>query len=492
MVSYLSKSKYLLALQCTKRLWLELNAPYKAPPLSESQRRIFENGTQVGIEARTRFPEGILITTNKYGLEQGVQETQQALNDGRSIIFEAVFLYDFIYAIADIITKNDDGSWTLIEVKSSTSVHDEHIHDLALQKYILEQAGLIISQVQLMHINSQYVHPNSSDLFTIVTVNEQVARVFPEVSNNLRKFQILAQNETEPDIPIGPQCKQPFPCPFKGYCWPEADEQVVFNIPKLSTPQKEDLRRQGIIFLNQIPSDYPLNGAGWDYINRILNQEVRIDRDAIKTQLATLQYPIYFFDFETDALPMPKFNGTTPYQQIPFQYSCHVLSAEGELEHFDYLHTGEDDPRLALAQSLVANIGETGSIVAYSAQFERDVLIKLAEFVDEYAIPLRSMADRLWDQLDIFRYYYKHYGFGASNSIKNVLPVLVPELSYKNLNVRKGDQAQSVWAAMIKSTDANSKNRMIEDLREYCKLDTLAMVKIHQVLTEQTNGKNLH
>ena len=484
---HLSKSRYLSGLQCKKRLWLEVNEPAKASTISTTQQKILDQGTEVGIRARLYFPGGLLIEIDHSMLEQNILETQQALTRNCPTIFEAAFSHDCVYVIADIITRNSDASWDLIEVKSSTTVHDEHIHDLALQKYVLEQSGLAVKRVRVMHINNQCVAPDLSHLFTSEDVTRQVERVIPDVPGHLAAFKLLLQRDTAPDVSIGRQCKQPHPCPYLEYCRQHVKKETVFDIPRLSNTKKDNLRKRGIIALDQLPPDYPLLESQRAYVERILKKQVWIDHEAIKAKLAKLRYPLYFLDFETEASAIPRFNGTRPYQQIPFQYSCHILLPDGRLEHRDYLHPDRTDPRPALIEALLGCIGNEGSVIAYNAGFEKTVLIELADSFPAYATRLKSITGRLWDQLDIFKAHYKHYDFGSSTSIKRVLPVLVPELSYSELNVNKGDQAQSVWNRMITTEAPAAKAKMAEDLKEYCQLDTLAMVKIHQVLTAQVN-----
>jgi hypothetical protein len=240
--------------------------------------------------------------------------------------------------------------------------------------------------------------------------------------------------------------------------------------------------------IEQIPDDYPLTERQWAYIHRMRNNRVDIDVEAINTKLAELVYPLYFLDFETDNPPIPRVDGAKPYQQIPFQFSCHIMQKDGSIKHRDYLHTDITDPRPSLVEALLSCIESEGSVIAYNANFERNVLIDLAGSFPEKSAQLHSIASRLWDQLDIFKEYYRHYGFGNSNSIKNVLPVLVPQSSYSDLAIQKGDQAQAVWDSLIRMEDGPAKSQLCEDLRAYCRQDTLAMVAIHRVL----NGKTSH
>jgi hypothetical protein len=171
-----------------------------------------------------------------------------------------------------------------------------------------------------------------------------------------------------------------------------------------------------------------------------------------------------------------------PYQQLPFQYSVHVLEADGTMQHREYLHTTGDDPRPALAKQLVKEIGPCGSVVVYNARFERGVLLELARALPKHQPALRGMMARLWDQLDIFRNDYLDPAFEGSNSIKKVLPVLVPELSYDDLHVKRGDQAQTVWQMLLNAKDEERREELAAQLRAYCERDTFAMAAIHEAL----------
>ena len=238
----------------------------------------------------------------------------------------------------------------------------------------------------------------------------------------------------------------------------------------------------GVLYLADVPASYALTAAQRAFVDFHAQEQVIVDRAAIQKALAALQFPLYFLDFETIDYAIPIFDGCKPYQHVPFQYSCHMLAADGTLTHCDYLHTDATDPRRPLAESLLRHIGATGSLIAYNIPFERGVLLHLAEHLPAYASRLQGMADRLWDQLPIFRQHYRDYRFGKSNSLKAVLPVIVPAMSYTMLDVQNGAQAQVVWEAMIGEGETAVKQTMIQQLRDYCHLDTLAMVEIQRAL----------
>ena len=478
----LSKSKYQSGLQCKKKLWLEINDREKASPLSKAVERIFEQGTEVGIEARKRFPGGLLIEYDRTNPSSSVDKTQEAIKDGAEVLFEGAFIFDDVLVLADVLLKNNDNSWDFIEVKSTTKVKAQHIPDLAIQKYVIEGAGLIINKTNLMYLNSRCVYPNFDNLFVIEDVSQQVADLSESVPNNVMGFKEVISEEAEPDTAIGPQCNDPYECSFKEYCWEFAGNRAVFDIPGLNKNKKVILQDKGILTLEQLPKDFPLSDTQWDYVHRILNKDTYIDIEGIREKLNELEYPIHFLDFETYNPAIPYFDGMSPYNQFPFQYSCHVLGENGELDHYEYLHTENTDPRKPLAEMLLSSISGAGSVVAYFAGFEKSILENLCECFPEYSAKLQSIIDRLWDQLIIFKYHYKHYAFGGTNSLKSVLPVVVPELSYEDLEVQGGTDAQAVWDEMINTDDEKQKERMIKELKEYCRMDTLAMVEIHKKL----------
>lgn len=468
---------------CQKRLWLQANRPTEATPSSVAEEHIKAEGTRVGIKAREMlFPTGALIT--EIGMA-ALAPTQVALATQPPAIFEATFCYDDILVMCDILVNNGDGSWDLIEVKASTRLKSETIHDVAIQTYVLRGAGINLRRQRVMLINnSETIRPDHTNLYVDRDVTHQITDTLVEVQRRRADFRDLIAQPDEPSVSIGNHCQKPHCCPFKTYCWQDVPEPSIFSIPRLKGQIKTELAAQGILHLADLPEGFPLAAKQQSAVELMLYKREEIDREALRRQLQTLAYPIYFLDFETDASAIPCHSSLKPYEQIPFQYSCHIRTADGQLSHREYLHTDQSDPRHPLLENLLMDIGPVGSVVVYNAPFERGVLRKLAELFPSYADPLQSIIDRLWDQLDVFKHHYQSYRFGGSNSIKKVLPVVAPHLSYSELAVNRGDQAQAVWNRMIELPDSSEKRKLIADLLAYCKLDTLAMVEIQRHLEE--------
>ena len=480
MQNYLTKSKYLSGVQCHKRLWYEENQPERAADISISQRRIFDQSKKVGILARNHFPEGILI--NAADPLNSIEQTKETIRRGDSCIFEAAFIFNDVLVRCDILEK-DSNSWRITEVKASTSVKDEYIHDLAIQKYVLTGHGLSISETQLMFINNKdCVYPDLSNLFTIEDVTDQVDSLIDNVSNYIETFKTVLGKDVEPNVLIGEQCDKPNRCPFKTHCWKSVPKKSIFTIPRLRWKKKNELIEMGIFNILDLPTDFPLSQKQQTYVNSILDGQPEIDNAAIQRLISDLEYPIHFLDFETDNPAIPRFDGLHPYQQFPFQYSCHVLHPNDEVKHYEYLHTDISDPRKSLLESLLNHVLDYGSVVVYNESFEKGILKSLADFFPEHALALQSTIDRLWDLLDIFKNHYMHPDFCGSNSLKAVLPVLVPSLDYQDLDVRDGTEAQATWNLMLNTEDETEKNEWINRLKAYCKTDTLATVEIYKAL----------
>lgn len=481
----LTKTNYLAYTQCAKAFWLEKYKPeLSSPPDPDLQRRL-RVGQEVDKLARERYSGGILIPYRPHP-EDMAPLTAQAIAGGSETLFQATFNVDDLLVKVDILTQTETG-WHLIEVKSSTKYkEDEYLADVAFQVYVLQQAGIPITQASVMHLNSECRYPDLSNLFTLTDITETALAHLSQVESDVADMrQIAALTEKLPDIGIGRHCIKPYQCPFYVHCWQGITGQTIYDIPHLKRPKEVQLEAAGIQLVAEIPAGFALGDKrATAFVETIQQEQLDMDQAAIQSELNKLVYPLYFFDFETIDYAIPVFDDCKPYQKIPFQYSCHILEADGTLTHRNYLHTNTADPRRPLTEALLDHIGETGSIIVYYATFERDRLCELAEAFPEHAPRLLSMVDRLWDQLDIFKKHVRDYRFGGSNSLKSVLPVLVPTLSYKLLDVQNGTQAQVVWEEMIGEGETAVKEGMVQQLRDYCHLDTLAMVEIHQVLLQ--------
>lgn len=486
----LSKSRYIAGKQCAKKLYLGKYHRELATPISAGQQALFTQGDQVGAWALKRFPNGKDATPETYyNYGRSIEQTKQWIEDDESVIYEATFFHDEVMAALDIFVQQD-GKKIAIEVKSSTKVHDYHLDDGALQYWVMNNAGYAPDVFYLMHINNQYVRDGQIDpeqLFHMEDITEQVLLKQNEVALKLQELkQVLAQKET-PKVEIGTHCRNPFECEFKEHCWKHIPENSVFDISRISSKAWNYVDR-GIYGIKDIPEGDYFSERQQIQIDGVKHNNSFIDKGAIKSFLDEWQYPLYFFDFETIGPAIPVYDGTSPYKQYAVQYSLHVLNdKKSELTHTEYLPDFDQDPREELIIRMIEELETFGSIVTYNMGFEKGKIKQLAADFPQYEKQLMAINDRIVDLLIPFRraWYYTPEMKGSA-SIKAVLPSLCsydPDLDYKSLGISNGGDASTILKALAERTVLPKKIESIrKDLLAYCKLDTLAMVKIWEVL----------
>ena len=474
----LSKSRIIAHLQCPRRLWLQINKP-ELQIVDVSQQARMDAGNVVGDLARHQYPNGLLIDGADLG--QAIEDTASQLAKSKRLpVFEATFKQDGVLVRNDLLLPVK-GGYHLAEVKSSTQVKDYHLNDVAIQAYVTEQAGVSLSRISVIHIDNSFVYPGSRNytgLFTPVDVTEKARQLIPLVPEWIKTAQETLAGP-EPDVEPGPQCHDPFDCPFIDYCHPPED-LTAHPVELLPHSQKlaATLRSEGYSDIRDIPKGRLNTDRHVRMWKSITTGKPMLDK-AVRNDMSTLSYPRYFIDFETISFAAPIWAGTRPYQQVPFQWSCHSQSHTGTLKHAEWLADDRGDPRRGFAESLINLIGPRGTLLAYNAAFERKRLEELAEAIPQYADALLDLVDRMVDLLQITRDRYYHPDMRGSWSIKKVLPTIAPELSYQGLSVADGGMAQDAFMALLHTDTAeNQKIQIRQDLLTYCERDTFAMVEI--------------
>jgi len=482
----ISKSKYLSGLQCHKLLWYYYNRPDEIPAPDAGTQAIFDAGHEVGKLAQSLFPGGTAIKWDR-DAEKMLEPTKKLLAE-RKPIFEAAVKYGNAYAIADILAPVDNDGWDLIEVKSGTAVKDINLPDVAIQRYACRNSGIRLSKSFLMHINNQYVRQGDIEpekLFTKEDISEQTRELELQVEANLEKMVEIIQAEKCPDIKIGPYCSNPYECPLKERCWAFLPESNVFSLYRGKTLGFE-LLQQKIQKLADIPPGTKLNSSQSIQLKCAKTNKPHIDKKGIANFLSTLQYPYYFLDFETVGLAIPFYDGTRPYQNIPFQFSLHIVQKEGgKQEHHSFLVEGKADPRPEILKELKSLLGNSGSIIAYNSSFEAGCLDGCAESYPQYSEWVQQIKQRIIDLLIPFRsFYYYHPKQGGSASLKSVLPALTGR-GYQGMEIADGGTASREYARVtFGDAGEEEKQKVRKQLEEYCGLDTEGMIWIVEELTK--------
>lgn len=493
-MTYLSKSKYCSLWQCPKILWLQKNKP-EASQTDDSLTARLEAGTEVGALARELFGPYVDVTSykeEKLDIPQMITSTREALDQGRPVICEAAFSHKGLYCAVDILKKENEG-WAIYEVKSSTS-EDKAVYcaDLAYQKYVLENCGIKVTGTYLVYINKDYVFDGNlkiQELFKIADLAPGVSLEEKNIETNLALAENILKASEEPEMDLSLNCMDPYACRFWSYCSDHLPSPSVFDLYRLPAKKKFEYYQKGYVTYEDLIKNVTITNE--KQVRQIKyglqDKGTHIEKENIRDFLDTLSYPLYFLDFETIQPVIPKFIGTRPYAQIPFQYSLHYIESEGgELKHKEFLAESGPDPRRTLAEKLCQDIPLDVCVTAYNKAFECYRLKELAKAFPDLEDHLMNIHDNMIDLLTPFQSsYYYNRAIGGSFSIKSVLPAIFPddpELNYKALKgVQNGDDAMNLFPK-IQYMEPEDQAKARQSLLEYCKLDTYAMVKIWQEL----------
>jgi hypothetical protein len=485
-ISMLSKSRYLSGLQCYLRLWHSCFNRELASKITPAQQALFDTGHRVGRLATRLFPEGILIREDHLHHQKAVQTTEHVLLDPNvSSIFEAAFLYHDVRIRVDILKRLDNEQWDMIEVKSSTSVKDIHLPDVAIQYYVLNGSGLKINRVYLLLINNQYIYDGNrldlDNLFYFSDVTDQTLLIQDEISLRINEQKKMLDNSDAPVIQPSRHCTTPFTCEFWEYCTKDMPEHWIFYLHGISQKKFNELTGMSVVDIKNIPDAFNLTELQERMKKCVRNNDTYVSK-RLHAQLTNLEYPVHFLDFETMNPAIPLYANTSPYEVIPFQWSDHILHKDGSLVHKEYLCEDRKDPREDFTRTLLENLDGMGSIFIYTT-YEKTIIKRLAEHLPQYRDDLLCIPNRFKDLCSIIRHYFYHPGFHGSFSLKSVLPVLVPEMSYNTLSIKDGSHASSEYLRLIyPDTPSGEKKKIKEDLLAYCRQDTLAMVRIRDQL----------
>ncbi len=490
----ISKSKFVAGAQCLKRLYLQVHQPELAAEPDASGYGIMEQGNEVGRLAHQLFPGGVKVDGSA-GLEQAIRTTQELIaNPEVPAIFEGTFSNGDVLVRVDILHRRRDNRWRLIEVKSTTDLKDYHLDDVAIQHRVVSRSGLDLASSSLAHINRNYVFDGGSidvrRFFKIRNLTRRIERLLPKLTFLLRsEFRVLAFPQPPP-IPVGPHCTDPITCEFFDRCNPPRPDDHIGYIPRIHASAVEELAEMGVESIRDIPDDFPLNERQRRAAMCVQTGQPWFSTD-LSEELEALKYPLCFMDFETINPAIPRFAGMRAYDQIPFQWSVHVLREPGaEPEHYEFLATDSNDPRREFISSLCAALGDRGSIMVYNQQFESQRLSELAAWLPEHAKRIENIHNRMWDLLPVIRNHVYHPAFRGSYSLKSVLPVLVPEMTYEGMEVPDGQAAGLAWESLTRDRlDGAERERIKKALFDYCGQDTLAMVNLLKCLLQKTIGE---
>lgn len=486
---YLSKTDYVKRYTvCPSYLWLCKFKPEVVP--TDEQEIIkarLEQGNEIERYARQLFPEGLLIESKA---TKAKLDTEKAIVEGATTLFQATVITESgLLAMADVIKKDVRAdTWTLYEVKSTNSVKKEHVLDLTFQRVAFEEAGYKLSKIKIIYLNKDYerqIQVDPSKLLLVEDVTDKTSELVDIVKAQTKDAIEWLERKEEPKTCSCRLNSRSKHCPTFQYLNPDIPEYSVFNISRIGGKKLGILIDGDILNVEDVPDDIKLSVIQQNQVDVAKSKQPRIDRKAIAEQLSGLEFPLYFLDYETVSTALPVFNKCHPYQQIPFQYSLHILRKPGGVpEHYEYLARDKQTlPAQNLLEALSGQVGNTGSVVTWNKSFEAGRNREMAAQYPKYKDLMESINERVFDLMEIFsKQLYIHHDFKGKTSIKKVLPVLVDGFTYDDMDISNGQAAALRWYEAVTADDPELANKTYESLLEYCKLDTLAMVEIYNRL----------
>jgi hypothetical protein len=484
---HLTKSRYIAGLQCPRRLWLVVHEPmpYEEPVAGSP----LDMGHDIGTKAHLLFPGGVLVTEEPWQHAEAVAHTKALMDDEQvPAIFEAAFEFDGIRIRVDVMERLASGAWGIREVKSSTSLKDHYLDDIALQAYVLRGAGIAVSSIELLHVNAAYVRGSGGicwrDFFARMDIGEAVAARLVDLPSHLPAMRDYLAMTDLPDVEPGKQCGTPYSCEFLDRCTADKPADWINHLPYLTPARADALKTLGIEAISAIPADFPLTWKQAIIRDATASGQPYISPDLVHL-LGGYGPPACYVDFEAMMPPIPLYEGTRPYQTIPFQWSLHAVTEDGVLHHREFLASGDHDPRRRFAETLIESLDAfDGPIIVYSA-YEKTRLNELVREFPDLGLSLRAIIARLADLLPIVRGAVYHPEFWFSNSIKSVAPALCPGFGYDDLEgVADGVAASAAFLQLASGTISGRGE--VEQLRTalltYCQRDTMAMVEVHRAL----------
>lgn len=503
----LSKSSFIKGLQCHKALYLYKNYYYLRDAVPPERKAVFNRGHEVGFLARRLFPGGIDASPVRISEFSGsVLKTRELISNGTNVIYEPAFLWNEVLIALDIICpapspQNNQPAvqrWNAFEVKSSARISTAYILDAALQYYVIRNAGVEISDFFILNLNTNYVRRGALEyekLFSRTSVMEEIVRIQPFIEENISRQKNILSKKNIPEIPIGTQCFEPYSCDFMGYCWRNAPKNPTPGIPGKPPRYKHELLNP----LKDSPGES--ENAPLNELHKIHLESKKADRPVahfpeIKKFLGSLRYPLFFMDFEVMMPAIPLFDGTRPFQNIPFQYSICKAPAPGDgvkvnackeepinPEYSSFLAESGCDPRKDFIENFLKDSEGSGSLIVYDSVLEKSVLNSLKKEFPQYGEKIDQRIERITDLMILFKnkFLYSHK-MGGNFSLKHVSNAFLPGINFEKLKISNGRMAMIAYESLQKETDILKIIETREALLEYSKTDTEAMLEVIKLI----------
>ena len=487
----LSKSDYMLYLKHPAWLWIKKNRRELIPPIDDNLQDRFDQGHEFEKYVEPLFDPLVCLGFDDFSAYQSLpNETSKAWEHGAVNVAQGRYVYGQATCIVDLLCKQENGSYKLIEIKSSTSQKPEHIFDLAFQKVVLDGAGFHVDKCELAVVNKEYIRKGELEPKKLVSFIDVTDQVFSKVRNTKIRIGDALATINSPQMP-DPKPEDARLGSFSEWMKirekiaPPLEEGSIYNLPSMSADKSAKLIKEGVTNIRDISDHSVLSKTAQKYLRARDIGHRSVDKERLKQFIGQIQYPLHFLDYETSQNLLPVWNNTKPYQQVTFQYSLHIQhEPAGKLEHHEYLHRDVSNPIPFLLEKLTKQMQPSGSVLVWYENFEKSRNAEMIVTYEKHKQFLEDLNSRIIDLMIPFsEEMVIDPGFIGSASIKAVLPVFNPSLSYKDLNIQEGGSASRLWKqAVFNINDLSEKNKIFNDLMKYCERDTYAMVEIYDQL----------
>ncbi len=474
--------------QCEKRLWLEIHRP-DLIEWDDAQTARLSQGTAFGELARELLGSGVLVDCGP-DMPAAIAQTSDLIQKSKPPrhVFEATLSHQNVLVRVDALRRKGT-SFEIIEVKSAGSVKEQYLDDCAVQAWVARGAGVDERRTWVAVADTSFVYTevgNYAGLLRLEDVSAEVEERQAEVPRYVRRFQKVLRAD-EPAIATGAHCTKPYECPFRSYCQAHEEAGPEFPLELWSGSPKlvERLADAGYSDLRDVPLEEVPKGKHRRMLTGIHKGKAVVTPE-LRRLLAALPYPRRYLDFEAIQFTVPRWLGTRPFEHIPFQWSCHVEKATGDVEARGFLDVSGAVPRRDLVRSLIRTCGKRGPILVYG-RYESGCLSGLAQQLPDLSDALEDIRNRLVDLLPLMQNHYYHPGMGKSWSLKSVLPTVVPSLAYGDLgDVADGVAAQNAYLEAIEPATKSSRRAELKlALKRYCERDTWGLVEMVRVLSKR-------
>ncbi len=485
----LSKSSFIKSVQCLKSLYLYKNHYALKDPVSKERQAVFNRGNNIGVLARNLFPGGVDVSPEsvaKYG--ESVARTRELIEAGVTVIYEAAFIYEGVLVALDILVKKDN-KWLAYEVKSSARISSVYVMDACLQYYVIRNVLPELEDIFIVNINPGYVLNGElklESLFKMTSVKTDALKNLPFFEDRIARAREVLNMNTMPDVAISEHCFSPYPCDFIGTCWKKIPENSVFELSGISKSRQCEWYKRGYEKISDLPDDVEAGDFVKLQIQAFKKGTALIKSREIRDFYSKISFPVCFLDIEVAMPVVPLYEGTQPFQQIPFLFSVHELSGYGGIaRHSAFIGEVYEDPRKAFARELIESTGNCGTVLVFDEQLEKTVIHRLAKDFPEYKTALEILSAKIIDFAYPFQQqWYYNPEMKGSFSLKTIFPALCQDQSFGQLTINSGVQAMYAWLEILEEKDLFRTQEIKEHLLKYCETDTYALMKVFEKLIE--------